>query len=93
MSSFLRVKLRFALACSDGQKASAADAIDRLVIVNSVKELRGISHFVGLPICNNYSTTRKVYAFPIEPPIEEVISPGTKNAYSPGDRWPGSATL
>jgi hypothetical protein len=47
MSSFLRVKLRFALACSDRQIAKAADAINRLVTVNSVKELQGISDLVA----------------------------------------------
>jgi len=31
-----------------------------------------------------YSTTRKVYAFPMEPPVEELIGPGPKNAYSLG---------
>ncbi len=40
-----------------------------------------------------YSTTRKVYAFPIEPPVRELTMPGSKNAYSPGDSLAGNTTL
>jgi hypothetical protein len=43
MSSFLRVKVRFALACCDRQIAQATNTINRLIGVNSVEELHFIS--------------------------------------------------
>jgi hypothetical protein len=58
MSSFLRVKLRFALTCSDRQIAKAANAIDRLISVNSVKKLHDISDFAAFRSVKNLGNKR-----------------------------------
>jgi hypothetical protein len=51
--SLLRVKFRFARAGSDRQIAKAANTINRLISINSVKELRGVSDFAAFRSVKN----------------------------------------
>jgi hypothetical protein len=44
-------------------------------------------------LCCFYSTRRKVYALPVEPLTEELVSPGARNAYSPRGRLAASLIL